>query len=230
MYKIYNSDSLEGLKAMDDEVADLALIDPPYFDYKTSHRKEGKEHKFGQSMAQQSREDQILTILEAIRVLKQDRAFFVFTNWENIYWMQEPLYTHLRNMIIWDKGNWSAGDLKGSFGNKYEVILLGCKGKWQYKGKREHDIWAADEQYNLNRVGTKRSHATEKPVDLYKKIIENSTEFGQLIIDPYLGSGASLIASLELDRNFIGWEIDPEYYNRIQERIAKFKEGKGYAT
>jgi site-specific DNA-methyltransferase (adenine-specific) len=215
MYNIFNSDSLEGLMGIDDETVDLVLLDPPYFDYKTSHRKD-KEDKLSQSLVQQSQEEQIETIRQAIRVLKQDRAFYIFTNWSNIYWMQAPLTTFLRNMIIWDKGNWTAGDLKGSFGNQYEVILLGCKGKWEYTGKRESDIWF------IPRVGTNRIHSTEKPVDLYKKIIENSTRPGELVLDAYVGSGASMIASLELGRNFIGWEIDPEYYKRVTERVDRY--------
>jgi len=212
MYQILNMDCMEGLTQMDNEIADLILIDPPYFDYKTGHRKD-KESKLSQSMAQQSREDQIRTIQECIRVLKQDRAFFIFTNWEQDWWMQQALGNLLRNKIIWNKLNWTAGDLKGSFGSMYEVILLGVKGKWEYKGKREPDIW------EIPRVGTTRIHPTEKPVALYKKIIENSTDEGAFIIDPYGGSGASVIAALALDRNILTYEIDTEYYDRIIERI-----------
>jgi len=134
MYQVLNEDCLEALTRMDNDIFDLALIDPPYFDYKTGHRKD-KGGKLSQSLVQQSQEDQLRTIQECIRTLKQDRAFFLFTNWEQSWWMMQRFHTHLRNMIIWDKGNWSAGDLKGSFGNKYEVILLGVKGKWEYKGK-----------------------------------------------------------------------------------------------
>ena len=114
--KPLNQDCLEALVQTDSDVYDLALIDPPYFDYKTGHRKQ-KDHKFSQSMIQQSREDQIRVIHECVRVLKPDRAFYVFTSWENIWWMQGKFEGIFRNMIVWDKGNWSAGDLKGSFGN-----------------------------------------------------------------------------------------------------------------
>lgn len=211
---IYNKDCLEALVQIDEGVFDLALIDAPYFNYKTGHRKD-KAGKLSQSLVQQSREDQLRTIQECIRVLKQDRAFFIFTNWEQSWWVQERFYTHLRNMIIWDKGNWSAGDLKGSFGNQYEVILLGVKGKWEYKGKREPDIW------RIPRMGTDRIHSTEKPVALYQKIIENSTDEGDFILDPYLGSGASVEAALELNRNILGYEIDKDYYQGILKRIGR---------
>jgi len=214
MYKIINGDCLEAIKNMDSDLFDLILSDPPYMEYKTRHRQD-KSDKLSQAIIYQDQKDQIETIRECIRVLKMDRAFFLFTNWRNIWWMQQPYQTFLRNMIIWDKGNWSMGDLKGSFGNQYEIILLGVKGKWEYKGKRESDIWA------IPRVGTIRLHPTEKPVELYKKIIENSTDEGDLILDPYIGSGSSVIAALELNRNIIGYEIDPEYYQRSLGRIER---------
>jgi len=215
---IINKDCLEELKMMEDNIFDLALIDPPYFDYRTNYRKD-KEDKLSQSLVQQSREDQIAVLWECIRVLKPDRAFYFFTNWSNVWWIQHPFESFWRNMIIWDKGNWTAGDLKGSFGNQYEVVFLGVKGsKWRYTGERKHDIW------NIARVGNKRIHATEKPVELYTEIIKNSTSEKQCILDPYAGSGASAIAALELDRDFVGFDIDPEYCRRIEERIARWKE------
>ena len=215
---LYNKDCLEALTKMDANCFDCILIDAPYFDYKTGHRQD-KEDKLSQSLVQQSPEDQIRTVRECLRVLKDGKSFWYFTNWQEAWWFQRDFHTFLRNEIIWDKGNWTAGDLKGSFGNTYEVIFLGTKGKgWTYKGERLHDIW------EIPRVGTKRSHSTEKPVALYKKIIELATEEGDLILDPYLGSGASVIASLELNRNIVGYEIDTEYYNGIQRRIEEWKQ------
>ena len=215
---ILYSDCLEGLLQMDSDIVDLVLLDPPYFNYKTGHRKD-KADKLSQSIVQQPRDEQIEVIRQCIRVLKPNRAFFVFTSWENIWWMSQPFLSLWRNMIIWDKGNWTAGDLKGSFGNQYEVILLGSKGKWEFKGKRESDIW------RIPRVGTKRLHPTEKPVELYLKIIENSTNVGDFVIDPYVGSGSSAEAAFRLGRNFLGYEIDKTFWERATKRINTIYEG-----
>ncbi len=221
MQQVILGDCLEGLLAMDTGIADLVLIDAPYFDYKTSHRKD-KEDKLSQSLVQQTKEDQLRVVQESIRVLKDGKSFWYFTNWQEAWWFQQRFHTFLRNEIIWDKGNWTAGDLKGSFGNKYEVIFLGTKGRgWNYKGGRIHDIWG--EGNSLPRVGTNRIHATEKPIELYKKIMELTTNEGDFIIDPYSGSGASVIAALELNRSILAYEIDPEYYNRINRRIEQWK-------
>jgi len=217
MHQVIQGDSLEAISRMDEGIFDLILSDPPYFQYKTSYRQD-KDSKLSQALVYQDQKDQIRTIQECIRTLKMDRAFFLFTNWEQDWWMQQALGTLLRNKIIWDKGNWTAGDLMGSFGNQYEVILLGCKGKWKYRGKRESDLWR-----DIPRVGTNRIHPTEKPVALYRKIIENSTDEGDLILDPYGGSGASVIAALELNRNMLVYEIDPDYKAGIDRRIAEYE-------
>ncbi len=214
MYQVIQGDSLEALTRMDEETFDLVLIDAPYFNYVTSYRQD-KEDKLSQPLVQQAREDQLRAVQECIRVLKSGKAFYYFTNWQEAWWFQQRFHTFLRNEIIWDKGNWSAGDLQGSFGNRYEVIFLGTKGRgWKYKGKREADIWTG-----IPRVGTNRLHSTEKPIELYRKIIENSTDEGDWILDPYLGSGASIVAALELNRNILGYEIDEVYYQRILKRI-----------
>ena len=210
---IIHGDSLEALLHMEPGLADLALIDPPYFDYKTGHRKD-KEGKLSQSLVQQDREDQLRTVQECIRVLKDGKAFFFFTNWQEAWWFQQRFHTFLRNEIVWDKGNWTAGDLEGSLGNKYEVIFLGVKGRgWKYRGTRLHDIWG------VPRVGTYRTHPTEKPALLYEKLIEISTDMFDLIIDPYVGSGASAEAAIKTNRNYLGWEIDEDYYNVARRRI-----------
>lgn len=213
-------DCLTGLEKMDEFIFDLALIDPPYFDYKTGHRKD-KTGKLSQSLKQQDRQDQLRVVHECIRTLKADRAFFFFTNWENSYWFWEKFSTHLRNQIVWDKKNWSAGDLKGSFGNQYEIIFLGTKGGgWRYSDKRESDLWS------IARMGTDRLHPTEKPVALYEKIIINSTSPGAVIVDPYVGSGASAIAAMNTGRNYLGFDIDEEYYARAVRRVTEWNSVK----
>jgi site-specific DNA-methyltransferase (adenine-specific) len=210
---IYHADCLEVLTKMDAGIADLALIDPPYFDYKTGHRKD-KASKLSQALHPQPRDEQLKTVQECIRILKDDRAFFFFTNWQEAWWFQQRFSSFLRNEIVWDKGNWAAGDLEGSLGCKWEAIFLGGKGRWKLKDKRLNDI----DGWQIPRVGTDRTHPTEKPVALYIKLIELTTDEGDLVIDPYLGSGASMEAAILTRRNFIGCELDDDYYKLCLER------------
>lgn len=221
---IVKGDCLSALMDMEGEIFDLCLLDPPYFDYKTGHRKDKKD-KLSQSLVQQSRDDQLMVVQKCLEHMKPNSALFFFTNWQEAWWFQQRFHTFLRNEIIWDKGNWAAGDLKGSFGCRYEVAFLATKGNWEYRGERIQDIWGniydKDGKYNLNRVGTDRIHATEKPVDLYRKCIEVATDPGAFVFDPYVGSGSSAEAAYLTGRMFLGYEIDDEYHRRATERIAR---------
>lgn len=218
--KIEQRDCLLTLKDIESNTFDLCLIDPPYFDYKTGHRKD-KQSILSQPLVQQDRDAQLKTVDECIRVLKMDRTFWFFTNWQEAWWFQQRFMPRglIRNQIIWNKGNWTAGDLEGSFGNMYEVIFFGVKGKWKLKGKRLNDL----EDWVIPRVGTDRTHPTEKPVELYKRIIELTTEPGDFVFDPYVGSGASAIACMETGRNFLGCEIKEEFCLSATRRISEWR-------
>lgn len=65
----------------------------------------------------------------------------------------------------------------------------------------------------------KKKHPTEKPVELMKILIENSSNKNDVVIDPFMGVGATGIACKELNRNFIGIELDENYFNIAKERI-----------
>ena len=69
----------------------------------------------------------------------------------------------------------------------------------------------------------KNLHDTEKPVDLMKILVENSSNEGDVVLDPFMGIGATGIACKELNRNFIGIELDEKYSNIAKERINKEK-------
>lgn len=67
----------------------------------------------------------------------------------------------------------------------------------------------------------KRIHATQKPVALYRYLIENYAEPGDIILDPYLGSGSSRIAAYQLGYDFVGYEINETYFRLEEERFAE---------
>ena len=77
-------DCLDILAGIPDNSVELCLIDPPYFDYQTHHRKD-KDSKLSKSLVQQSRQEQIVTVSECIRTLKDGSAFFFFTNWQEAW-------------------------------------------------------------------------------------------------------------------------------------------------
>ena len=122
---------------------------------------------------------------------------------------------NIKNIIIWVKNNWTAGDLQAGLGKQYECIILAHKGRCIRKNDyRYSDVW------NFNRVsGKDLVHQNQKPVDLLKRCLELYTVDNDIVFDGCMGSGSTGIACKDMNRNFIGCEIDKEYFDIAKRRI-----------
>lgn len=123
-----------------------------------------------------------------------------------------------QNVLIWDKVIHGMGDLKRSFGNRYESIVFHANKDFRFNGKRPTDIM------RFNRVpASKLIHPNEKPIELLEYLIKCTTHENATILDCCAGSGSTGIACINTNRNFIGMELDDNYYeiakNRIEEAI-----------
>ena len=215
--KIYNMDCLEGMKKLPDNSVDCVITDPPYLiDYKTNYRID-KEHKFCSNIQNDNNPDLISKVIkELYRVMKDNTAGYMFCNSDKIDFFKKEIekYFKIKNIIIWVKNNWTAGDLKTQFGKQYEMIILFNKGRCLFNGKRLTDIW------NFDRVaGKKQLHQNEKPLNLIKQAIEKHSKQNQIILDPFIGSGTTAVACKNLNRSCIGFELDKEYYEIAKKRL-----------
>lgn len=124
-----------------------------------------------------------------------------------------------QNLLVWEKNNATP--------NKYymqqaEFILMLRKGK----AKNINNMGTKNILKVDNIIGTK-SHPTEKPVELLKILVENSSQPGEVVLDPFIGTGRTAIACIKSNRQFIGFEIDEQYYKVAKERIKQsLKEGE----
>lgn len=219
--KIYNEDCLEGMKRIEDKSIDMILTDPPYLiDYKSGRRK--KENQFEKILNDIDSHDLIKeTIKESHRVLKDDTAVYMFCSWHHIDFFKNEFekYFKLKNIIVWNKNNHGSGDLKAAYAPKHEFILYGHKGRSLFRDKRIPDV------IDCAKVsGSKMTHPTEKPVALLEKFILHNTDSGDIILDPFSGTGSSALAAVDTGRKFIGFELDETYCdianNRISEHLA----------
>lgn len=221
---IYNEDCIEGMKKIPDESIDLIVTDPPYLmKYKTNYRKD-KHHKFCSEIAGDDDQELINTyIKECYRIMKNDSACYMFCNSNKVDVFKRQLEKvgfNIKNMIVWVKNNWTAGDLKASYGKQYELILYVNKGRRFINGSRLTDVWG------FPRVsGLKQLHQNQKPVELIKQCIEKSSDPGAIVFDGFMGSGTTAIACIDTDRHYIGYELDPEYYKVANNRILDYELG-----
>lgn len=216
-------DCLEVMRQMPDGCADLVVTDPPYGISYVSARPI-RPHSINVPIAG---DDSMIWELwpkiaeELWRIAAPDSACFVFTRWDQSDKLRAVMHHHwqCKNMIVWDKGNHTAGDLEGNFGNAYELIYFGVKGRPLLRGHRAWNIW------KYPRVSAdKLVHPSEKPIPLIGLAIRRMSDEGNLIFDPFMGSGTTAIAADRLGRRFFGCDISETYVQLALDRLAKDRE------
>jgi site-specific DNA-methyltransferase (adenine-specific) len=144
---------------------------------------------------------------EAYRLLKNDRHLYVFCNDHCIGPFRAALleagFTPKRT-LVWVKDQHTGGDLSGDYANRTEFILYAQKGRRALEGRR------GDNVLEFPRV-LRRQHPTEKPVGLMRYLIGKSTTPGELVLDPFAGSGTVCQAAKELGRRYLGVELVAGY-------------------
>ena len=138
--------------------------------------------------------------------MKKDAHLYNFCSWKTYPKFRRIIQKtfEIKNMIIWDKLNGGAGDLEYSLGNRYEIIIFATKGKRKLI-KRKDDVFPISKIHS-----SKLIHATQKPVQLIKELLEISAIKKDLICDPFMGVGTTIKASKEMNMELstIGIEID----------------------
>lgn len=155
---------------------------------------------------------------EFFRLLKEGSHCYVMTNHVNLQEMLNAFTDagfHFIKSLIWDKGNKIMGQYYMSC---FEYILFFRKGKGiKINNCGTPDILSIPNK--KTKIGGKNIHDTEKPVELMKILIENSSKEGDTVLDPFMGSGSTGIACKQTNRKFIGIEIDEQYFKIAEERI-----------
>jgi site-specific DNA-methyltransferase (adenine-specific) len=219
---------LTAIKNMPDMCIDLIVTDPPY--KLTSRGGSGtmggywKEEKAKKGVIFDNNSISCKEYLpEFYRILKNKSILYLMCNNTNL---QEMINVATQSgfkfvkSLIWEKGNKICGRY---YMNCFEYILLFRKGGDKpIKNCGTPDILKIPIKKQKDSNG-KNLHDTEKPVELMKILIENSSDENDIILDPFMGIGSAGIASKELKRNFIGIELSEEYYNIAVRRINVIK-------
>lgn len=199
-------------------IADAVITDPPYvINYFTNYRQSNKEHRFRRPIANDDNRDLPKKIIPLVYdAMKENSALYMFGSWKtvDVFKVEIEKFFTLKNIIIWAKNNWTAGDLRGQYGQSYELIYYATKGIAELMGKRYPDVWRFGRVSNRKLV-----HQNQKPLGLIEFIIENSTKPGDIIVDPFLGSGTTAVAAERLGRKWIGIEIEEDFCRLVVERF-----------
>lgn len=191
---------------------DAILTDPPYgIEYVSSWRKRGPTEMLTADDAAP-----VDVIMAMANILNEGGAMYLATRFDvAAQWnraVREAGLT-LKTPIFWDKGNHTSGDLDGDFGAQVEIFIFAHKGRHKLRGPRLANLW----RIPRDPAG---EHPTPKPVALMERMVGCSTDRGNIVLDPFMGSGSTGVAAVKTGRKFFGVEIEPRYFDIACRRIA----------
>lgn len=235
-HNVYFEDCVEGMRErLDDNSVDCLITDPPYGmafqegsnpeNHKTGDRVKAWDSIEGDQSIDDALDLLRETLSEVSRTLREGGHAYIFCDWRGIYAIH-PLvedFLNVVNVLVWDKGSMGIGDLTNNWGYSHEFIIFATK------GDRPHELTEAARNVleHPREVRTDYEHPTQKPTSLISQLVETSTTEGDLICDPFMGSGTTAVAAIQNDRDYIGFELDEENYRPvIERRIGEAKRAK----
>jgi len=247
-YKVLNEDCIKWLDNHSEENIHLTFIDPPFRqgkDYRFFDDNQPEEKYWNWLEDVLSKVYRITVKGGAVYFMQREK------NTENVLRILRKTKWVFQNLIIWKKKT-SAIPSEIRYSKQYQIIAFATKGERprtfnklridlptppEYKYGRSNgiyvtDVWddireltsgyfAGDEAIRDNEGN--RVHTQQSPVALLLRIILSSTLPGDIILDPFAGSGTTLVVAYQLKRNSIGIEIDPEYVELIKKRLSHLR-------
>lgn len=229
---LYNDDCLNVFNAIEDESVNLIVTDPPY--PVTARGSKGntggmlrKELTLKGKIFEHNDINVHQYAPEFYRVLKDGSHLYVMSNHVNLIEMLNTFTDvgfHFIKSLIWDKGNKIMGRF---YISQFEYILFFRKGT----GKQINNCGTSDiisiPNKKLKADDGSNLHDTEKPIELFQILIENSTQSNETVMDPFMGIGGCGVACKLANRHFIGCEIDKKYFdiakNRIESNVLEYE-------
>jgi len=228
---IYNEDCIKGIKKIPDDYIDLVIIDPPYLinnhSTKISNEISIEINKYNKELykAKLTNGYDIKILDELLRVMKKVNIY-IFCNGEQIPFYIKYFVLERKckmDILIWNKTN-----AMPLFNNKYltdkEYCLYFRKGG--YCNPSNYEDAKTVFYYPINSKDKKKwKHPTIKPEAIIRKLIRNSSKENDIVLDCFIGSGTTAVCCIKENRNYIGFEINKQFYKTCLERIEAIEKG-----
>jgi DNA modification methylase len=238
-HNVYFEDCVEGMRErLDDDSVDMVFTSPPY---NVEKEQGGTRESEVVSYSDDRDDDEFHEFLKRVfeelhRVVKPEGHIFV--NLHNhlaggtvnpSMYVPELMPCPWRSFIVWDKGRGVAHssmgmNRRGRFYETWEPIYHFSEEPRELNGTRNHGVWQV-ESIQGNELDDTEVHPAPYPAELVKKAIRATTTDGDVILDPFMGSGTSAVAAIDTGRDYVGFELDEEgaYKPIIERRIGEAK-------
>ncbi len=230
MHKLYQGDAYKLLKKLAREQlkVDHVITDPPYnisqdnnFTTMKSAKRRGVD--FG---AWDKDFDLLSWIALANELLNPGGTFIIFNSYRNLSFIIAELEKNgliVKDILKWIKSNPMPRNINRRYVQDSEFAIWAVKpgAKWIFNLPKDQKYLRA-EFHTATVSGKERvNHPTQKSLQLMREIIKIHTNPKDSILDPFMGSGSTGVAALELERDFIGIELDPTYFKIAKHRIKE---------
>jgi site-specific DNA-methyltransferase (adenine-specific) len=224
LFDVSNLDAVDWLRAQPAESIDVLITDPAYESLE-KHRAVGTTTRLKHSKSSSNdwfavfpnaRFAELFT--EAFRVLKRNTHLYLFCDAETMFVARpeaERAGFHFWKPLVWDK---QAIGMGYHYRARYEFILFFEKGK-----RRLNNLGVADV---ISAPRVHRGYPAEKPPAVSEVLINQSTQPGELVADPFMGSGSVGVAALRAGRRFRGTDLHPAAVRLTADRLRQFGEGQ----
>ena len=217
---IVEGDCIAAMRAMEAGSVDAVVCDPPYgMGYQSNWRVATRQFDAIEQDAGFDIAWQTSWMTQAYRVLKADAHLYAFCSDHHLGAFRAAAVTagfNVKRTLVWVKDAWTSGDLEGDYGHMTEFVMFAQKGRRPLNGGRTGNVLRA------KRVPPGAlEHPTQKPLGVLRPLIVKSTDPGELVLDPFAGSGSTGVACMEEGRRFLGIEQDPAYVGIARARMAQ---------
>jgi len=212
---LMQGDCLDKMRGIPAGSVDMVLTDPPYgMDFQSQRKADKSEWR---PKVANDKRPFVWWIMSAAEALKDGGCMVCFCRWDSwaaFQFAAEMAGLATKSQIVWDKMNHTTGDLKGAPGNRHELAIFATKGRFTFHGKRPQSLGA------FRKVSPSRlEHPNEKPVDLMEWLVSHYCPDGGTVLDPFTGVSPVGVACVNTGRNFIGIELDADYFAIAEKRI-----------
>ncbi|MCR8613055.1 MAG: DNA adenine methylase [Mycoplasma sp.] len=226
-YYIRNENALNFIEELKENniLVDAIITDPPYNisranNFKTINRAGIDFGSWDYDF------DQVTWIKKSSPIVRTGGSILIFNDWRNLGEIANALEESgyfVKDVLRWVKNNPMPRNTSRRYVTDFEFAIWAVKGKgkWTFNFDKSKQLpyLRPEFKYSLVAKSANKIHPTQKSHDLLLDIIKIHTNKNDTIFDPFMGSGSTGIAALELKRSFIGTEINKKYFSKVQKRL-----------
>lgn len=224
-WELHLGDCIAGMRELPDDAVDVVITDPPYSQH--THAKEWTAYALNERAGRRFKnpaksinfehitETQIASVVEECARVSRRWSLF-FCDVESAHLWRSPSLEYVRT-CFWTKPDSApqfSGDRPGACVEAIVVLHRSGRKRWNGGGRR--NVFTD----SVNDFGRNdRPHPTTKPLSLMRELVSLFSDPDELILDPFAGSGSTGVACRQLGRRFLGWELNPDYFDIACRRL-----------